>query len=215
MKDDVVPAYQPNSPRVLLLSASSSLNSTLRQHLYDCPDWTLSHASAPRGEVEAALVLLDVGSYDRDTNVHLLRQIGDTPVALVNAQPDQARRLVETHPWIRGVFYRATPRAIFVRGIRTLLTGGDWLPRELMEALLSRYRQLSSANQVIDELTLREKQILALAGQGLSNAEIGEKLHLSIHTIKSHVHNALRKLGASNRAQGASLVLAHVSEAVS
>ena len=37
-----------------------------------------------------------------------------------------------------------------------------------MEALLSRYRQLSSANQVIDELTLREKQILALAGQGLS-----------------------------------------------
>ena len=61
-----------------------------------------------------------------------------------------------------------------------------------MEALLSRYRQLSSANQVIDELTLREKQILALAGQGLSNAEIGEKLHLSIHTIKSHVHNALR-----------------------
>ena len=56
MKDDVVPAYQPNSPRVLLLSASSSLNSTLRQHLYDCPDWTLSHASAPRGEVEAALV---------------------------------------------------------------------------------------------------------------------------------------------------------------
>ncbi|HAO76763.1 MAG TPA: DNA-binding response regulator, partial [Pseudomonas sp.] len=96
MKDDVVPAYQPNSPRVLLLSASSSLNSTLRQHLYDCPDWTLSHASAPRGEVEAALVLLDVGSYDRDTNVHLLRQIGDTPVALVNAQPDQARRLVET-----------------------------------------------------------------------------------------------------------------------
>ena len=72
-------------------------------------------------------MLLD-GSYDRDTNVHLLRQIGDTPVALVNAQPDQ-RRLVETHPWIRGVFYRATPRTIFVRGIRTLLTGGDWLPR--------------------------------------------------------------------------------------
>ncbi len=85
MKDDLVPGYQPNSPRVLLLSASS-LNSTLRQHLYDCPDWTLSHSSAPRGEVEAALVLLDVRSYDRDTNVHLLRQIGDTPVALVNAQ---------------------------------------------------------------------------------------------------------------------------------
>ena len=95
------------TPRVLLLSASSSLNSTLRQHLYDCPDWTLSHASAPRGEVEAALVLLDVGSYDRDTNVHLLRHIGDTPVALVNAQPDRAPA-GRNPPRIRGVFYRAT-----------------------------------------------------------------------------------------------------------
>jgi len=55
-------------------------------------------------------------------------------------------------------------------------------------------------------------QILALAGKGLSNSEIAEHLHLSTHTIKSHIHNALGKLGASNRAQGASLVLAHVGE---
>ncbi|HBC00450.1 MULTISPECIES: helix-turn-helix transcriptional regulator [Stutzerimonas stutzeri subgroup] len=216
MKDDVAPAFQPAQFRITLLSASKLLDSTLRQHLYDCPSCTLVHMVTPRPEhVDSALVLLDVASYDRNDCVHLLRQFGDTPVALINAQPDQARRLVETHPWIRGVFYRATPRAMFVRGIQTMLAGGDWLPRELMETLLCRYRQLSNAHQVIDELTLREKQILALAGQGLSNAAIGERLHLSIHTIKSHVHNALRKLGASNRAQGASLVLAHVGEAVS
>ena len=69
------------------------------------------------------------------------------------------------------------------------------------------------ASRAIDDLSVREKQILALAGKGLSNSEIADRLHLSTHTIKSHIHNALSKLGASNRAQGASLVLGHVSEA--
>ena len=216
MKDDAVPAIQAARSCVLLLSTSDLLDGALRQHLQDCPGCTLRHVRAPVNDSsDISLMLLDVASYNRDECLRLLRQFGDVPVALINAQPDQAHQLIETHPWIRGVFYRATPRSIFVRGIETMLAGGDWLPRELMEKLLYRYRQLSSTSQAIDELTLREKQILALAGQGLSNAAIGERLHLSIHTIKSHVHNALRKLGASNRAQGASLVLAHVGEAAS
>ncbi|AWT09516.1 MULTISPECIES: helix-turn-helix transcriptional regulator [Stutzerimonas] len=216
MKDDAVPAIQAARSCVLLLSTSDLLDGALRQHLQDCPGCTLRHVRAPVNDSsDISLMLLDVASYNRDECLRLLRQFGDVPVALINAQADQARQLIETHPWIRGVFYRATPRSIFVRGIETMLAGGDWLPRELMEKLLYRYRQLSSTSQAIDELTLREKQILALAGQGLSNAAIGERLHLSIHTIKSHVHNALRKLGASNRAQGASLVLAHVGEAAS
>ena len=216
MKDDAVPAIQAARSCVLLLSTSDLLDGALRQHLQDCPGCTLRHIHAPVNDSpDISLMLLDVASYNRDECLRLLRQFGHVPVALINAQADQARQLIETHPWIRGVFYRATPRSIFVRGIETMLAGGDWLPRELMEKLLYRYRQLSSTSQAIDELTLREKQILALAGQGLSNAAIGERLHLSIHTIKSHVHNALRKLGASNRAQGASLVLAHVGEAAS
>jgi len=216
MKDDAAPAFQPVQSSLMLLSASELLASALRQHLNESPAYHVRHAVAlPTKLSDVSLLLLDVASYERDDCLRLLRQFGETPVALINVQSDQARQLVETHPWIRGVFYRATPRNIFVRGVETMLAGGDWLPRELMETLLGRYRQLSNTHQVIDELTLREKQILALAGQGLSNAAIGEKLHLSIHTIKSHVHNALRKLGASNRAQGASLVLARVGEAVS
>ncbi|MHB8820621.1 MAG: response regulator transcription factor, partial [Pseudomonadaceae bacterium] len=45
-----------------------------------------------------------------------------------------------------------------------------------------------------------------LAGKGLSNAEIAEQLSLSPHTIKSHIHNLLRKIGASNRAEAAYLL---------
>ena len=64
-------------------------------------------------------------------------------------------------------------------------------------------RQLAGSKP---SLTLREREILSLAGKGLSNAEIAEQLCLSPHTIKSHIHNLLRKIGASNRAEAAFLL---------
>jgi len=60
-------------------------------------------------------------------------------------------------------------------------------------------------------LTLREREILSLAGKGLSNAEIAERLSLSPHTIKSHIHNLLRKIGATNRAEAAFLLRGHLN----
>ena len=52
-------------------------------------------------------------------------------------------------------------------------------------------------------LSAREAQVLALVGQGQSNVQIGETLHLSRHTIARHIANARGKLGATNRAEAA------------
>ncbi|MCF7201986.1 helix-turn-helix transcriptional regulator [Pseudomonas oligotrophica] len=207
------PAPLPASPRVLLLSGSELLEGTMRQHLHQISDCQMQRCTQPRpDQLRCDLVLLDPTSYTRDDAVRLLRRAEQAPLALVNALPEQAEALVEAHPWIRGVFYRGSSGQTFGQGFGRLLDGGDWLPRGLTERLVSRYRQLTPTSQGIDQLTVREKQILALAGKGLSNAEIARTLHLSTHTIKSHVHNALRKLGASNRAQGAAMVLAYVYE---
>ncbi|HAW25903.1 MAG TPA: DNA-binding response regulator, partial [Pseudomonas sp.] len=84
--------------------------------------------------------------------------------------------------------------------------GGDWLPRVLTERLLSQWRRMRQLAGSKPSLTLREREILSLAGKGLSNAEIAEQLCLSPHTIKSHIHNLLRKIGASNRAEAAFLL---------
>jgi DNA-binding NarL/FixJ family response regulator len=56
-------------------------------------------------------------------------------------------------------------------------------------------------------LTDRERQVLALVGAGLSNAEIGSRLHLGITTVKTHVSAAMEKLHLRNRVQAA--VFAH------
>ncbi|HAP40753.1 MAG TPA: DNA-binding response regulator [Nitrospira sp.] len=51
------------------------------------------------------------------------------------------------------------------------------------------------------DLTRRESEVLELLGQGLSNKEIGEKLCLSVATVKHHVHHILEKLNLERRAQ--------------
>jgi DNA-binding NarL/FixJ family response regulator len=213
MFDEATAVLVASSTRLALLSNSEELDALLHQHLQGCPQARLTRSNMFRsGITDADLVLLDVCSFAHEECLRLLRQLRDTPTALVNAPADQARRLLVQHPWIKGVFYPNASRTNFSRGVGVILEGGDWLPRALMEKLLGRYRQLTHASRAIDDLSVREKQILALAGKGLSNSEIAESLHLSTHTIKSHIHNALGKLGASNRAQGASLVLGHVGE---
>ncbi|MNW03385.1 Transcriptional regulatory protein UhpA [compost metagenome] len=50
-----------------------------------------------------------------------------------------------------------------------------------------------------DPLTERERQVLRLAGEGLSTAEIGERLHLSQGTVRNYLSEAIGKLDSSNR----------------
>jgi DNA-binding NarL/FixJ family response regulator len=58
-------------------------------------------------------------------------------------------------------------------------------------------------------LSPREAEFLGLIGQGWSNSEIVEELHLSPTTVKTYIRTAYRKIGARNRAQAASWAVAH------
>jgi DNA-binding NarL/FixJ family response regulator len=78
--------------------------------------------------------------------------------------------------------------------------------RRLIEAFVSSGEQApagdgSDAGAVLDRLTPREREILALVGRGLSNAEIAELLVVSPLTVKTHLARLFTKLGARDRAQ--------------
>jgi DNA-binding NarL/FixJ family response regulator len=59
----------------------------------------------------------------------------------------------------------------------------------------------------IHAMSQRERDVLGLLGQGLSNADIGRRLHLSTATVKDYVSAVLVRLGVSNRVQAA--IVAH------
>ncbi len=80
----------------------------------------------------------------------------------------------------------------------------DMPPRELVEAVLgSEPIVMASTKAPEDELSLREREVLELLGQGLRNREIAERLVVSEATVKTHVRHVLEKLRLRNRAQAA------------
>ena len=90
--------------------------------------------------------------------------------------------------------------------IRAAHAGRSTLAPEATEVLVRAARQPKPLGH---DLTAREREVLVLLVQGLSNDEIGERLALTHSTVKFHVSNILSKLGASSRAQAVALALQH------
>jgi DNA-binding NarL/FixJ family response regulator len=98
----------------------------------------------------------------------------------------------------------------FVQTIHLVAAGTDVLPTQLTASLFTQIAHRVSVggnNRVRDpvRLTRRERQIVDLIGEGLSNKEIAARLHIAVHTVKSHVHNVLEKLALHTRLEVAAV----------
>jgi len=106
---------------------------------------------------------------------------------------------------LRGyVFERRSSLSELRQIVRQVAVDEIACPPEVTYAMFTRLNKLASENWWINraqtmKLTPREVQILELIADGLNNREIGERLFLSLHTIKNHVHKILRKLKVSRR----------------
>ncbi|GIK37398.1 MAG: DNA-binding response regulator [Chloroflexota bacterium] len=90
--------------------------------------------------------------------------------------------------------------------IRAAHAGRPTLSPEATQALIQAATQ---PPQPGNDLTEREREVLALMVKGLSNNEIAERLIVSISTVKYHVSGILSKLGAANRAEAVAMALQH------
>src|SRR3954465_4698444 len=102
------------------------------------------------------------------------------------------------------------PEQQLLAAIRVVAEGGSLfspsITRRLIEQFASRGNQ-EAPSVALDELTVREREVLRLVARGLSNAEISSELVVSEHTTKTHVASILQKLGLRNRVQA--VVLAY------
>jgi DNA-binding NarL/FixJ family response regulator len=103
-----------------------------------------------------------------------------------------------------GFLVKDTEPVELLQAVRVVARGDALLSpgvtRRLVAEFASRSRQ-PHASKELDVLTEREKEIVALVGEGLSNDEIAERLVVSPATAKTHVSRAMIKLGARDRAQ--------------
>jgi LuxR family transcriptional regulator, positive regulator of biofilm formation len=115
-------------------------------------------------------------------------------------------RSIERRAFMRGVsgfFYRQDSLAVVLKGIDALLQGEAWIPHRLLTELTLGRRNGARPEQEETSLTKRELDVLALIAGGASNEQIGDKLCISPHTVKTHVYNVFKKLQVPNRLQAA------------
>lgn len=126
----------------------------------------------------------------------------DTPLcALINVPAGSSyERLIEW-PNVKGIFNPPLSEDKLLRGINHILTGDFWLPRPLLHRFLDENRKPPIGTQQLPHLTRREKQILMLICESASNATIASALHVSEHTVKSHLYNLYKKLDVKSRLQ--------------
>jgi NarL family two-component system response regulator LiaR len=91
--------------------------------------------------------------------------------------------------------------------IRAAYAGRPTLAPEAAQALIEVARAADGGPEPGHDLTPREREVLALMVEGLNNPQIGERLVISVTTVRSHVSSIFSKLGVSNRAEAVALAL--------
>lgn len=104
-----------------------------------------------------------------------------------------------------GFLLKDAGPAELLHAIRVVAAGDALLAPRITRRLIGQFTAQRTATQAAEDrlavLTQREREVLALVGQGLSNNEIGTELFLSPATARTHVSHAMAKLGARDRAQ--------------
>ena len=206
------------SIRVLLVDDQQLVRTGFRMILADEEGIeVVGEASNGQEAVEAAaslapdVVVMDIRMPVVDGVEATGRLVGETeasgPRVLILTTFDADEHVVEAlRAGASGFLLKDVPPPDFVRAIRIVASGEALIAPSVTRRLLDRFAKLAvpadeTHAERMRELTDREREVLKLVAQGLSNREIAEHLVLAEPTVKTHVSHLLLKLDLRDRAQ--------------
>lgn len=165
-------------------------------------------ALALADKLKPDIILMDLlmpGMNGVEAITQLQKTHPEIKVMVVTSLEDEEKILVAIQAGALGYFPKTAPRTYLLEGIRKVADGIPYLPAGIAVKLFKGLREMKLSprgRSAVDEpLTSRQGEVLALIGEGKSDKEISEILHLSEATVRSHVHHIIRRLGVKNRAQ--------------
>jgi DNA-binding NarL/FixJ family response regulator len=102
----------------------------------------------------------------------------------------------------RGFVLKSSPAPLLIHALRAVAAGGSYIDPDLASVLSH-----DADSSRLGKLSPREREILNLLADGLTGQAIAERLFLSPETVRTHVRNAMTKLGAKTRVQAVALVV--------
>jgi RNA polymerase sigma factor (sigma-70 family) len=166
------------------------------------PDVLLLDLKMPKGDV--VQTLLEVNEHNPATKIIVLTAYSEDE-NILNAAKGGAR----------GYLLKGVDFPTLLQAIKAVHGGGLWIDKEMPSADVFQeiaQGQVNAApdikyDETLDSLTKREKEILRLVAEGLTNEEIGKKIFISEKTVKTHLTNIFDKLKVNNRFKAALMIM--------
>jgi DNA-binding NarL/FixJ family response regulator len=137
-----------------------------------------------------------------DVLKHLAASGSPTRVILYTGFGDDALLNEALDAGVGGMLDKDAPLDDLVRAIHVVAEGGTYLDPTAAAALIAHRQQARGS-----ALTQREREVLRLLADGLTNEQIGAELSISPQTVRTHVQKAMEKLGAQTRVQAVATAL--------
>ena len=152
------------------------------------------------------VVLLDARLPDMPGDEVCRRLLANAPelsvvILTTFAEDDLVRRCVRAGA--RGYLLKDIARLDLGRSLRAVMRGEAVIDSKVTPAVLAAARQSADLSPAEEPLNARQKEVLRLVAEGLSNREIATRTHLSEYTVKGYVEEILERLGARNRVHAA------------
>jgi DNA-binding NarL/FixJ family response regulator len=190
LRDGILSILKPHKDIVIITSTGESKNPLLKIH-----------------QLKPNVVLLDLGLRSQNSLrvVEIVkREFPKAKVIVMDLAPVQADILQYVEAGASGFILKDASLNDFLSTIRTVSKGATVLPPLLIDSLFSQIVDYAMGNgraRLLEavRMTKRERQVIALLGNGLNNKEIAQKIHISVYTVKSHIHNIMEKLALHTR----------------
>lgn len=213
-----VPSWTGAPPRVLVVSSVRIVREGLIAALLrGAANWavttgaTLDAALSSQSETPSPnVVLIDMGMLGAHDAAEKIGRISRLSRVVAFAAGDSDAMFLTCVEWgIVGFVSRESSLDDLILAVESALRGEAILSARLTVALMQRIaadRAAQASTAPHSHLTRRERQILALIDDGLSNKEIAGRLVIELATVKNHVHSILEKTHCRRRGEAAAIV---------
>jgi DNA-binding NarL/FixJ family response regulator len=215
MGDNTATQLAGTRVRVLIVEDHEVLSSSLAMVLDAEPDLqtvgragTLAEARRAVVATEPDVVLLDHQLPDGDgvASIDELRALREgIAFVVLTASTSDSVLVAAVQAGASGFVSKTRGVSEVTTAVRAAAAGEAVISPEMLMRLLPRFR--GAATEPTLRLTDREQEVLTLLADGLSNAAIGQRLVVSVHTVRNHVANLANKLGAHSRLEVLSIAM--------